>query len=270
MTNLRQEKPTNLSDFISLIEKLRKHSGNSLWYRGCGKSNYPLVPSLYRHKKIKKINELVETEYKLMTWFRQRSMPFHDKSLDNDWETLFLMQHYGIPTRLLDWTENPLIALYFAVMSAKYEFQNGNKHYIFPATVWAIDPIAWNAVALQSVSFDKGILSTNDEQINAYKPTSNFTGMKDIPVALYGVHNSPRIVAQRGVFILFGQNISPMEKQFKNNEFDKNCLIKIVLNRSIINNIRDSVLENGITESVVFPDLEGLSKEIKRLFNFED
>jgi len=94
--------------------------------------------------------------------------------------------------------------------------------------------------------------------------------MKDKPVVLYGAHNSPRIVAQRGVFVLFGQNTSPMEKQFIHNNFPENCLKKVILNRSVLLNLRNSILENGITESVVSPDLEGLAKEIRRTFGFED
>lgn len=268
MTVLKQIKPKTLSEFVGIIEQLRKDSGNPMWYRGCGKSNYQLVPSLYRHKKLKKIKELVETEYQLMTRFRQRSIPFHDKSLHEDWETLFLMQHYGIPTRLLDWTENPLIALYFAVMSAKHGYRNGKINYQFPAVVWVLDPKVWNIYALESISYDRDILSPTDDQVKGYKPTGTFTGMKDKPLAIYGEHNSQRIVAQRGVFVLFGQDISAMEKQYTQNSFPENCLIKIVLNRSTIGKLKSSILENGITESVVFPDLEGLAKEIRRIYDF--
>jgi hypothetical protein len=270
MANLKVEKPKKFSEFISLIENLRKSSGSTLWYRGCGNSNYKLIPSLYRHKTIKKIETLVENEYRIMTWFRERSMPFHDKPLDNDLEALFFMQHYGIPTRLLDWTENPLIALFFAVNSARYEYDNGKRSYQSQASVWVLDPVEWNSVAVSVPGFEKKILSTNDDEIRAYLPVKKFNFMQSLPAALYGIHNSPRIVAQRGVFVVFGKETLPIEDQFKRNGFPDNCLVKIVLLKSVIDDLRDSILSSGITESVVYPDLEGLAQETKRKFNYGD
>lgn len=270
MSALVEEKPKSFTDFISLIEKLQKRSTNELWFRGCGKSNYKLVPTLYRHKTIKKIKDLTELEFKLMTRFRQRSVPFHDKSFDNEWEILFFMQHYRVPTRLLDWTENPFIAFYFAVMSAAYTFDGDKLKFDYPAAIWVLDPVSWNRHALRNVSYDQGVLSTDDDQIKGYKPTTVFSGMNEFPVALYGTHNSPRIVAQRGVFTIFGQNMNPMEKIHESDKFPTNCLVKMKLNKAVLPNMRKSILNYSITESVVFPDLEGLAKEIRRTFKFEE
>ena len=89
MPALHEEKPKSFIDFISYIEKIREKSTNSLWYRGCGNSNHKLDPRLFRHKKIKTIKELVELEFGLMTRFKQRSIPYHDKSLTDDLESLF-------------------------------------------------------------------------------------------------------------------------------------------------------------------------------------
>jgi hypothetical protein len=269
MPKLKEFKPKSFTDFVGFIEKVQEKSNNPLWYRGCGSIKDDLVPSLFRHKKITEIEDLVGLEYKLMTRFRQRSIPYQNRPLTDDWETLFIMQHYGIPTRLLDWTENPFIAFYFAVMLAEYRYDGHKIIFKKPAMIWILDPIKWNRHALRHESFDQAVLSTSDEQIKGYKPADKFIGMNDLPVAMYGAHNSPRIVAQRGVFVIFGQNMLPMEKLYNYKKYPENCLIKVVLEREKLSKMRKAILSHGITESVVFPDLEGLAKEIRRTFEFE-
>lgn len=260
MRKIQTEHPNSLTTFIAIIEKYRKDAGHTLWFRGCGISSYPLKPSLYRNKKTKNIRHLVETEYKILTRFKQRSIPFHSISLENDWDTLFLMQHYGIPTRLLDWTESPFIALYFSLMSAR---RNSFAH---KSAVWILDPIAWNSYVLGDQETE--ILSTSDSEIMRYKPQKKYEQMPDNVIPLYGAHNSQRIVAQRGVFVIFGSDTTSMRRQFIKNGFPLNCLIKIIFDRSVLPKVLDSILESGITESVVFPDLEGLAQEIRRIFGY--
>lgn len=269
MTIPQEYKPKSFPEFVALVERIQNQHEKPLWYRGCGKSDYQLIPRLYRRQKELQSNKLADLEYQLMTRFRQRSIPFHDKSLEDDWEALFFMQHYGIPTRLLDWTENLFIALYFAVMSPHSSFRKNKVSYKTSAAVWILDPVSWNRHALKHESFDQGILSTTDEQIKGYKPGAGSIKMNNLPISLYGFHNSPRIVAQRGVFIIFGKNKAAMEKSFHIEEFPTSCLVKITLEKRVLPKIRKSLLNHGITESVVFPDLEGLAKEIRRIFEFE-
>jgi len=180
------------------------------------------------------------------------------------------MQHYGVPTRLLDWTENPLIALHFALMGAPKKLsKSGTLTFPSDAAVWMLDPVAWNRHALRHVRFAGGILTPDDEDIKSYRPIPKFAGMNSQPVAIYGAHNSTRIVAQQGVFTIFGRDTKPMNDVFTADDFPPHCLTKIVLNKSVIRPLRKSLLSQGITESVVFPDLEGLSREIQRIFGFE-
>ena len=142
-----------------------------------------------------------------MTRFRQRSIPYHSRSLTDDWDTLFFMQHYGVPTRLLDWTENPLIALHFALMGASMRpTKSGKPAFASNAAVWVLDPVEWNRHALRHVSFEGGVLTPDDEVLKGYRPIPKFAGMHNQPVALYGAHNSARIVAQQGVFTIFGRD----------------------------------------------------------------
>lgn len=271
MPNIREEKPDSVPEFLQVIEDLQINAEESLWYRGCGKNSYFLLPSLYRHKKAKTPDQFAKLEQNLMTRFRQRSIPYHTRQLTDDWSTLFFMQHYGIPTRLLDWTENPLIALHFALMGAPHKTNvKGELKFKEDACVWILDPVKWNRHALSQQSYEGGALTTGDEALIGYKPTPTFSNMNKYPVALYGEHNSPRIVAQQGVFTIFGQVITPMEKTFIEQNFPDNSLIRVIIKNTVIDRMRTSLLRHGITESVVYPDLEGLALEIKRSFNFQE
>jgi len=105
-----------------------------LWYRGHPNSEFYLLASLLRFK-----NGL-DKERHLFTSFKK----FSDRILkrrDSEWETLFEMQHYGIPTRLLDWSETFGIALFFA---ATY---NQSHHPDKDAAVYLLDPVALNKIS---------------------------------------------------------------------------------------------------------------------------
>jgi len=262
--------PKTFTEFVGLVDKIQLSCQNSIWYRGCGDSSYKLIPSLYRHKSIKDSVDFAAFEHSLMIRFIQRSVPFCDKSITEGWDSFFFMQHYGVPTRLLDWTENPFIAFYFAVMSAKYKVTKKGIKFTSPASVWILDPVAWNRYALKHESYDKGVLSTPDEQLKGYKPAETASKINNLPVALNGIHNSSRIVAQRGVFTIFGRDKSSMEKIFERDKFPKNSLIKVTFKEEFLYDMKQSILNHGITESVVFPDLDGLAREIKREFKFKD
>lgn len=274
MGKVREETPKSFQEFVELIEALQVKAKGSMWYRGCGKSHYGLLPTLYRHETKKKLEELGDLERKLITRFRQRSIPFHSRTLVDDWDTLFFMQHYGVPTRLLDWTENPFIGFYFAVMTAPFSRPKrggGTKDVVFreDAAVWVFCPVEWNSHALKHQKFNRGILTPGDEALKGYRPLTEFSGMNAYPVALYGAHNSPRIVAQRGAFTIFGQDTRPMETIHSAHDFPEQCLVKIKLSRQKLPKMRKCILRHGITESVVFPDLDGLAREIKRDSGFE-
>lgn len=89
-----------------------------LWFRGHCRSNYPLVPSVFRRPQLDHLIDPNEPawydEGMMIQHFRQRN-PSYEEGYKSPFDLLCLLQHYNFPTRLLDWTESVLIALYFAV-----------------------------------------------------------------------------------------------------------------------------------------------------------
>ena len=270
MAKVREIVVRTLAELLAEVERLQDTAQSSLWYRGVGNAKYKLIPALYRHKKITGADELASLERQLMTRFRQRSLPYHDRPLDDDWDALFFMQHYGVPTRLLDWTENPFVAVHFALMSAKSSVAaSGKATFEADAALWILDPVEWNRHALRHISYAGGVLAPGDEALKSYRPTPGFSGMQNLPVAIYGAHNSPRIVAQQGVFTVFGRDATAMEDAFNKDGFHESYLTKVVFGKGVIQGMKKTLLGHGVTESVVFPDLEGLARETKRIFGFE-
>lgn len=270
MPKVAEHKPKSLTEFVGLIESLQTKTQHSLWYRGCGRDDHKLLPSLYRHPDQTTIQQIARLEQKLMIRFRQRSIPMQPRPFTDDWDVLFFMQHYRIPTRLLDWSENPFVGLYFAVMSAHFELTStGRQKFETSAAVWILNPVLWNRHALRHQSYDGGVLTQGDGALKGYQPQQTFEEMNKSPVALFGAHNSPRIVAQRGVFTIFGQNTAALETLFEKDSFPDDCLHKVVLSKGNLLRLKNSILDHGVTESSIFPDLEGLAQEIRRSFGFK-
>ena len=280
MPTLEHEEIETLQAFTALFlarAKAVETDKNVLWYRGSGKYDYKLEPSLFRHSE-KDIIELLKLEKKLMTRFHQRGYPFVLKPFPDNFERLFFMQHYGLPTRLLDWSESPYVALYFALDSAK---RKDDGDYEEDVAVWVLNPTKWNEYLYPRPGQNGNILtSTDTDQLKRYAPPDNPESHSLLipPVAIYGTHNSQRIVSQRGVFIMFGASTLAMEEHYEQYvgpdahgntvPFTPNLLLKIKVPRSKIDDLKRELTAIGLTHSVIYPDLEGLAKEIRLFFGY--
>lgn len=255
-------KPTSLAEYIEVVESLQRDSKGALWYRGASKLSHQLQPSLYRKRTNPAafLNNLSQLEAQLVARFRDRSLPYHNRRLDDGLETLFFMQHFGVPTRLLDWTANPFIGLFFALRTAERTERRA---------VWVLDPTEWNQAALRRTSYDGGPLDPANELLSGYRLVGDMSGLSQAPVAIFGAHNSPRIVAQQGTFVVFGSETSPMEKLYRNGTFPKSAMARIVFTGRAIDALRNSLFTHGITECAMFPDLEGLGRDLRRTFGFD-
>ena len=92
----------------------------TLWYRGQANKDWTLLPGLFRSKEA---GSLEDRAYK--EWVRRADLI--EKHEDKEWHHLFNMQHYGVPTRLLDWTESFAVAVGFTLAFSTTEGGSGSK-----------------------------------------------------------------------------------------------------------------------------------------------
>jgi hypothetical protein len=159
------------NEFLKFTEK----HGSSHWiFRGVADAaEHKLIPKVGRDNK--RYSEPAERA--LFASFKRRCKPFHPGFVD-DWDLLALAQHHGLPTRLLDWSRNPLVAAYFAVTSAPQAKT---------ARIYAYQSTKLTKVAGNISPFDI-------DEIGIFLPSAI----------------APRIVAQHGLFTVHPEPIQEM------------------------------------------------------------
>lgn len=252
-----------LQDFTHLVSTYSSESNEPIWFRGVGKIDFPLIPSLFRKVGIDNEESIREIEVRIMSIFKERSLPHLKFPCANDWEWLFLMQHHGVPTRLLDWTENPFIALYFALSTANRIDASDRTD----AGVWFLRPLEWNANYCRATGDRRRIISVIEtESVGGYTPMD---ARSISPIAISAYHNSSRIIAQRGSFMLFGTQVTPLNELCGDSpDPAKKMLAKVVIPRDSICSLLSQLHNIGYTESAIFPDLDGLARDIRRIHCF--
>ncbi len=238
------------------------------WYRGVSSVDHALEPTLFRVNRNAPIDHL-NAESAMMQEFDRHAIlrdgPKGDADKREKILKLFEMQHYGVPTRLLDWTTNPFVGLYFALSSSKPFVKN-------PA-VWVCDPWAWNRRILEDRTWDDGgPAHVNDYAVEKYHPLGSRYDQTDVnkmemrPVAVVGIYNSERMRAQRGVFTLFGKNITTMEKVYDLDAQLADSLFRIEIDKDEAKPMFEKLIQLGYTDSVAYPDFQGVALEIRRKF----
>lgn len=255
-------KTTEVGSVGALVEHLLAQADRPVsWFRGQGCEHRQLKPSLTRKLSPYEPSKLMKTERRLITRFRQRSLPFWPEGYpQRDWEHLFAMQHFGVPTRLLDWSENALVAAYFAADHdpGRCECQTGECR----PTLWILDPVLLNQKnsRLDGYGDALGVLATSDEAVEPWAPGTEEARFAPWPVAIYGTHNSPRIVAQQGTFTVAGKTDKPLE--------DAPAVLdnEGVLEKIVVKCDRAQLMKQlrilGITKAAVFPGLTGVAHDI--------
>jgi len=233
------------------------NSPRYVWFRGEPDCDTPLLPSLFRAKQDGSYHD----ENKLLQMFRMRAPSFAigavpDRKATDQW--LFLAQHVGVPTRLLDWTENALLGLYFALKHAK-------------PVVWMLDPMGLNAHAMKRHPSAK---STHIDEfpLTWFRPPGNVINIGhenirgawehnrrgiDTPIAVHPTYIHQRMSAQRSVFTVHGKLQKPLSALAP-----RGILAKFTIRPSARTQLSQELKILGIQEATAFPDLDGLAKEL--------
>jgi len=223
--------------------------GGARWWRGHEDSTWKLQPRIFRPDVG---NGSKNHELSMAFEFRRRAGPMHTNCPDfgdtAGW--LFLMQHYGLPTRILDWTSSILVATFFAVRHEENDDTEG--------AVWALDPVGLNrkqATLGGLVTID----GTIPKAILDGVFSQNIGSANEVAIGVSGVNNDIRMLVQHAEFTLHG--IATPLDDLPDHE---NFVIKFVIPAAAKPRLRKLLHLFGISEAGVFPDLAHLAAEISR------
>ncbi|MDP9954989.1 hypothetical protein J2X97_000626 [Epilithonimonas hungarica] len=272
----------NIAEFITELKKIPKSKFSELYFRGHSDIDYQLVPGIYRTRN------LINNEHNLFKEFLLRTSSdfLNDKSA---LEKLVKMQHYGLPTRLLDITTNPLVALYFTCSEKgkkdgnviAFKIPKKDIKYYDSDTASIISNIAKRDNKFE-INRIKGLTvkEFNDEDEIAYliheikEEKSYFQSIideKDIErvIAVKVKQNNGRIIKQSGAFLLFGISGKKSIPAKIPNDWILNLDLKGV-DFKIDNDSKDEILEElnvlGISEATLFPELDNQAKYLKKYY----
>ena len=186
----------------------------------------------------------------------QNAVPHLESEPLHEWEWMFMMQHHRAPTRLLDWSEGPLAALYFAVSEDDYLGED--------AAVWCLDPIALNTEARFSFQFANEIPAFGiDKVLDSYLP-SRVTDAPNIlnAVAIVGPRNSAHMVAQLGVFTVNHRDHKPIEELGR-----KQHVWRWVVPAASKAELRRELALLGFTTLTLFPELDRVADVAREILS---
>jgi len=235
-----------LSKISELIADLKSEGCDIPFFRGHGDATWQLKPSLARTRAgSAKDNTLERTLYYDVLTRAGALIPANCTS----WDTLFIMQHHRIPTRLLDWTETFSVALYFAVK----DFQRR-------AAIWVLNPFELN---LQQ-SKEEAVLHPQSDIIGEYFNYFIMEDMKYEPrqpyvLAVLPNKSNERVLAQKAVFTLHW-NLS--------NRLEALCpkhVYKFEFSANALDEASEFLELAGTNEYSLFPDLDGLARWMKMM-----
>ena len=227
---------------IKLLEDFQRFAGdfpaNEKWiFRGQSNSKWELNPRAgrLRYSVTTKTagqpgSELSGDLERFEEWRRLAKKVFHELP-PNNFDCLAFAQHYGLVTRLLDWTKDPLVALFFAVQDARFRQPTDG-------VVYAHKPIF--------------VIRQRDSKFSTPELGWHYCVLE--PEVL-----NPRVIAQKGLFTYHKNPWADFRNSARND-----VLKHVIIDHSIKKLICEQLREAGYSKKTMFPDIETISKEVNR------
>lgn len=241
---------------------INQGSNCQLWYRGHVQETFDLLPTITRKRNGLQLNPLFETAF--LSKFKSSAIAYVEKlpkfPLNDDinayWNWLFILRHYGLPARILDWSRDALTGLFFATNPEDPGLTQG-----VDAAVWLLNPVKLNeSFSFHSFLKPGYIPSVEEPSFNLFfGPESDILNSLK-PAAAIGPLNTTRIVAQRGTFTVFPR-VKALLALNKFEDSDK-YLTKIIIDHKSINKIQTQLRHYGITRLALYPDMESIASEV--------
>lgn len=214
----------DLQQLHVIFRAYRSHKGFGSWFRGQADSNWSLLPKSGRSEHLLPDNRDIGR----YTDWKNKAIAYVDLP-SSEIECLAIAQHHGLATRLLDWSQNPLVATFFAVNS---EAESDGAIYILECG---------NSIVKPELNIS---LLENIEDVFFY-----------IPRAI-----SPRVLNQGGMFTIHCPASKEIEMTKSNISDKRKNLMKVIVPMELKTEVLKMLDDYGINESMLFPDLDGLSR----------
>lgn len=241
----------SVGELINAVTNIVTSSNMRFWYRGQENESWRLVPNVFRKPWPPEV--LRETERDQMHTFRSRAGIRYERkpSFEDIASWISLMQHYGLPTRLLDWSRSPLVAAYFAI--EKYLYQKTVEP--IDACVWMLQPYSlnnWQNLEEITLTIDSGLCRPEIEP--AFYHNSEETGKIR---AVMSSELDLRMFVQQGAFTIHSTT-EPLDAM----PLPEGILRKFIIPAKVCTRFACELAIAGFRKGDIYPDLQSLAIDL--------
>ncbi len=245
------EEVRTIDELLQFVNGLYQKHGLRMWYRGVEDASLALIPSIQRSQKRLDTERYITNDF----YIRAKQILTNAPEKHNYAAWVSLMQHYGLPSRMLDWSQSPLIASFFATETY---MDTADKD----AGIWVLAPDLFN----EQEGFGRCIYpidaDTSQEMLlPAFKHSHHNPALRDKILACHSTENNLRMYYQQSSFTIHN-SLRRLE-----DICDENTLYKIIIPCDRKKYFIDSLRVFGITESFIYPDLDHISSDLKHSYN---